>query len=130
MGLSKGLRLVRGLRRQLDEDERNRIAEAIREHLKARGELVARITGHGAGLRRWILFTVCRDLAVHLGRAVPCKRAAGGVRNQRRGHRGAGRARRILRAAVRRGHRRHTEVGISGAVIVAYRTRCLLLAMR
>jgi hypothetical protein len=37
MGLSKGLRLVRGLRRQLDEDERNRIAEAIREHLALAG---------------------------------------------------------------------------------------------
>jgi hypothetical protein len=37
MGLTKGLRLVRGLRRQLDEDERNRIAEAIREHLELAG---------------------------------------------------------------------------------------------
>src|SRR6185312_10363964 len=33
MGLTKGLRLIRGMRRQLDEDERNRVAEAIREHL-------------------------------------------------------------------------------------------------
>jgi hypothetical protein len=31
MGLTKGLRLIRGMRRQLDEDERNRVAEAIRE---------------------------------------------------------------------------------------------------
>jgi hypothetical protein len=37
MGLSKGLGLVRGLRRQLDEDERNRIAEAIRDHLELAG---------------------------------------------------------------------------------------------
>ncbi len=37
MGLTKGLRLVRGLRRQLDEEERNRIAEASREHLDAGG---------------------------------------------------------------------------------------------
>ena len=37
MGLTKGLRLVRGVRRQLDEDDRNRIAEAIREHLKLAG---------------------------------------------------------------------------------------------
>ena len=40
-GLVKGLHIVRGLRRQLDEDDRNRIAEAIREHdgnwLKANG---------------------------------------------------------------------------------------------
>jgi hypothetical protein len=36
-GLVKGLRLVRGLRRQLDEDDRNRIAEAIREHLALAG---------------------------------------------------------------------------------------------
>jgi hypothetical protein len=28
---------LRGLRRQLDEDERNRIAEAIREHLELAG---------------------------------------------------------------------------------------------
>jgi hypothetical protein len=37
VGLTKGLRLVRGLRRQLNEDERNRIAEAIREHLALAG---------------------------------------------------------------------------------------------
>jgi hypothetical protein len=37
--------------------------------------------------------------------------------------RGSGRARRILHAVVRRGHRRRAEVDISGAVIVAYRTR-------
>ncbi len=37
MGLMKGLRLVRGLRRQLDEGDRNRIAEAIREHLELAG---------------------------------------------------------------------------------------------
>jgi hypothetical protein len=37
MGLTKGLRLVRGLRRQLDEEDRNRVAEAIREHLALAG---------------------------------------------------------------------------------------------
>ena len=37
IGLTKGLRLVRGMRRQLDEDERNRVAEAIREHLALAG---------------------------------------------------------------------------------------------
>ncbi len=36
-GLTKGLRLVRGLRRQLDEADRNSVAEAIREHLKLAG---------------------------------------------------------------------------------------------
>jgi hypothetical protein len=39
-GLVKGLRLVRGLRRQLDEDDRNRFAEAIREHLALAGWLI------------------------------------------------------------------------------------------
>ena len=34
MGLTKGLRLIRGMRRQLDEDERSRVAEAIRLHLE------------------------------------------------------------------------------------------------
>jgi len=33
LGQSKGLRLVRSLRRQPDEDDRTRIAEAIRLHL-------------------------------------------------------------------------------------------------
>ena len=33
MGHPKGLRLVRGMRRQLNEHDRNRPAEAIREHL-------------------------------------------------------------------------------------------------
>src|SRR5690349_18103153 len=37
MGLTKGLRLVRGLRRQLDEEDRNRVAEAIRHHLALTG---------------------------------------------------------------------------------------------
>jgi hypothetical protein len=33
MGLVTGLRLVRGLRRQLDDADRHGVAEAIREHL-------------------------------------------------------------------------------------------------
>jgi hypothetical protein len=33
MGLTKGLRLVRGMRHQLNEDDRNRVAKAIREQL-------------------------------------------------------------------------------------------------
>ena len=37
MGLTKGLRLIRGMRRQLDEDDRNRVAEAIRDHLVLAG---------------------------------------------------------------------------------------------
>jgi len=37
MGLAKGLRVVRGLRRQFDEDDRTRIAEMIREHLALAG---------------------------------------------------------------------------------------------
>ena len=37
MGLTKGLRLIRGMRRQLDEDERSRVAEAIRLHLESGG---------------------------------------------------------------------------------------------
>jgi hypothetical protein len=37
MGLTKGLRFIQGVRRQLDEDDRNRVAEAIREHLALDG---------------------------------------------------------------------------------------------
>ena len=37
MGLTKGLRLVRGMCRQLDEDDRNCVAEAIRERLTTAG---------------------------------------------------------------------------------------------
>jgi hypothetical protein len=76
--------LIAFLALDVTHPENSRFRRVVNQRVKARGELVARITGHGAGLRRWILFTVCRDLAVHLGRAVPCKRAAGGVRNQRR----------------------------------------------
>ena len=36
-GLVKGLRLVRGLRQQLGEDDRTRVAEAIRKHLQIAG---------------------------------------------------------------------------------------------
>ena len=36
-GLVKGLRLVRGLRQQFSEDDRTRVAEAIREHLNLPG---------------------------------------------------------------------------------------------
>jgi hypothetical protein len=37
MGLMKGLRLMRGLRRQLNDADRNLVAEAIREHLTLAG---------------------------------------------------------------------------------------------
>jgi hypothetical protein len=47
MGLAKGLCLVRGLRQQLDEDDRNRVAEAIREHLQLAGWRIA--PGPGIG---------------------------------------------------------------------------------
>ena len=35
MGLTKGLRLVSGMRRQLTEEERNRVADAIIDHLNS-----------------------------------------------------------------------------------------------
>lgn len=37
MGLIKGLRSIRGMRQQFDQDERNRLAEGIREHLALQG---------------------------------------------------------------------------------------------
>ena len=49
-GLVKGLRLVRGLRQQFDEDDRTHVAEAIREHLALAGwqiEPGSGIGGHG-----------------------------------------------------------------------------------
>jgi hypothetical protein len=49
MGHPKGLRLVRGMRRQLNENDRNRPAEAIREHLALAGWRIKpgpRICGH------------------------------------------------------------------------------------
>jgi hypothetical protein len=45
MGLTKGLRLVRGMRRQLDEDDRNRVAEATREHLALAGWRIKPVPG-------------------------------------------------------------------------------------
>jgi hypothetical protein len=53
MGLTKGLRLVRGLRRQLSEQERNRIAAAIAEHLELANWKIAPgppLAGHGTGI--------------------------------------------------------------------------------
>jgi hypothetical protein len=50
VGLTKGLRLVGGMRRQLDEDERNRIAEAIRQRLELANWKIEKgppIGGHG-----------------------------------------------------------------------------------
>ena len=37
MGLTKGLRLVHGMRRKLSEEERMRIADAICDHLEMAG---------------------------------------------------------------------------------------------
>ena len=53
MGLTKGLRRVRGLRRQLSEEERNRIAAAIAEHLELANWKIAPgppLAGHGTGI--------------------------------------------------------------------------------
>ena len=47
LGLVKGLRLVRGLRQQFNEDERTRVAEVIREHLTLAGWLIE--PGRGIG---------------------------------------------------------------------------------
>lgn len=50
MGLTRGLRLVRGMRRQLSEDERDRVAAAIADHLDRanwRIEPGPPLTGHG-----------------------------------------------------------------------------------
>jgi hypothetical protein len=44
MGLRKGLRLVRGMRRSLTEDEQHKIAGAIVEHLEGRAGADARGT--------------------------------------------------------------------------------------
>jgi hypothetical protein len=53
MGLTKGFRLVRGLRRQLSEEERDRIAGAIAEHLELANWKIAPgppLVGHGTGI--------------------------------------------------------------------------------
>lgn len=50
IGLTRGLRLVRGMRRQLTEAERDRVAEAIADHLHRanwRIESGRPLTGHG-----------------------------------------------------------------------------------
>jgi hypothetical protein len=50
MGLTRGLRLVRGMRRQLSENERGRVAEAIVDHLDRanwRIEPGPPLAGHG-----------------------------------------------------------------------------------
>jgi hypothetical protein len=53
IGLTKGLRLVRGMRRQLDEDDRNRVAEAIREHLAWAGWRIKPGPGIGGHSQLW-----------------------------------------------------------------------------
>jgi hypothetical protein len=50
IGLTRGLKLVRGMRRQLSEAERDRIAEAIAEHLHRANWTIEPgrpLTGHG-----------------------------------------------------------------------------------
>ncbi len=64
MGLTKGLRLVRGLRRQLDEEDRNRIAEAIREHLALAGWRIE----PGAGIGGHSQLSAQQTIATALGR--------------------------------------------------------------
>jgi hypothetical protein len=53
MGLTKGLRTVRGMRRQLDEDDRNHAAEAIREHLAMAGWCIKPGPGIGGHSQLW-----------------------------------------------------------------------------
>jgi hypothetical protein len=50
MGLTRGLRLIKSMRHQLNEDSRKRVAEAIREHLALAGWRIKPgpgIGGHG-----------------------------------------------------------------------------------
>ena len=50
MGLGKGLALVRGMRRTMTEEEQDRVAEAIADHLKLANYKVApgpALPGHG-----------------------------------------------------------------------------------
>jgi hypothetical protein len=53
MGLRKGLRLIRGMRRSLSEDDQHKIAGAIVEHLEQSNWNVEQgptREGHGPGL--------------------------------------------------------------------------------
>jgi hypothetical protein len=53
MGLRKGLKLCRGMRRSLTEDEQHKVAGAIVEHLEAhnwKNEQGPMPEGHGPGL--------------------------------------------------------------------------------
>ena len=53
MGLRRGLRLVRGMRRSLTEDEQHKIAGAIVEHLEESNWRIEQgpvREGHGPGL--------------------------------------------------------------------------------
>ena len=50
MGLTKGFRLVRGLRTQLNDDDRNRLAGAVVEHLELANFRIEKgepVPGHG-----------------------------------------------------------------------------------
>jgi hypothetical protein len=50
MGLRRGLALCRGMRRSLTEDEQNKVAEAIVEHLESTNWKVSKgkpLEGHG-----------------------------------------------------------------------------------
>jgi hypothetical protein len=53
MGLTKGLRLVRGLRRQLGWDDRHRVAEAIREQLQLAGWRIEPVAASVAAVSSW-----------------------------------------------------------------------------
>jgi hypothetical protein len=46
MGLVKGMRVIRGLRQQLGDEDRHRLAESIREHLQLAGWHI----GPGSGI--------------------------------------------------------------------------------
>lgn len=54
MGLRDGLRLCHGMRRQLTEDEQNKVAGAIAAHLKLSNYRIEQgppLEGHGGGWR-------------------------------------------------------------------------------
>jgi hypothetical protein len=58
-GLVKGLRLIRGLRQQFNEDDRTRVAEEIREHLALAGWRIE--PGPGIGGHSQLAGTAKRD---------------------------------------------------------------------
>ena len=53
LSIRMGLRLVRGMRRQLDEDDRNLVAETIREHLALAGWRINPGPGTGGHGQLW-----------------------------------------------------------------------------